>query len=822
MLLNNTNTKQKTFAQHILTRAVLIVLAFSLLFFGIAVPILKNQVSQLVSSQSDALANATIAATENAIYKHDYGTVIEFIMGVLTKSPDAKYISISEFNGRSISITSDQWKFNNEIPSAQSPKGLGLARDKSHPFTGQSTFEFTKIINISGLDWGVISIGISPSLYLGITDDFIQHMILIYALFIISLSFVLYTTSRKIQKQIKSLQAATSSLASGDFTSKVESSDIMEFNSLGLSYNRMSDSLRENIDEINKLAKVVENTSDAILVLNKDQHVIFANKSLINLSSEKNNNLRGKKLLDIAQYIGINEYYLEKLENHLSPQKSLPFSFDAKLETNEYTDIYVSIRADHYIDKNTNTLYYFILITDITKRKTLEDKLNDLAYYDKLTKLPNRQLFLLKLKEKLKSKTTPFSLLFIDLDNFKMVNDTMGHEAGDQLLQIVTQRLKGVTTKDDMLCRLGGDEFTVIINGKNNKAQTSSICNKIINTIQTPIHLFNRVVHVGSSIGAVTYPEDGNDLLKKADIAMYEAKRNGKNQYNFFTPELNKKITHYVKIESELREIINKKQLVLYYQPIYRSNPYSLAGFEALIRWNHPTRGIVLPGDFISIAEQSRLILDIGEWVIEEACNTLHYWKELGLDIRIAVNVSGHQLQENNFVENSLEIIDKNNIAHKNLVMEFTESVLIERKQSSFEKLIKLKNHGIQLALDDFGTGFSSLSYLNYFPIDILKIDRSFISRIPNDYKAESIVGAIISLTSELGISCVGEGIENIEQANWLTHKKCSYLQGFYYNKPLPKEEATSLLFDAHANENSRVLNFTGEHKIIRNTSYNS
>ena len=493
------------------------------------------------------------------------------------------------------------------------------------------------------------------------------------------------------------------------------------------------------------------------------------------------------------------------LSESLIYNKNLPLSTDTKLTLSNNTTVHLSIRVDKYYTKHGSSPNYFMLMTDISHRKALEQRLNTMAYYDKLTALPNRQFFMHKLEKYVRDKIL-FALFFIDLDDFKIVNDTIGHDAGDKLLQIVSQRLRNCLSSNDTICRLGGDEFTLIVRKPDNKKQVEKIAAKIINKIRMPIALNSQKVCIGSSIGIVHHPEDSastQDLLKKADMSMYEAKHSGKNRYRCFNCNMSKQIDYNLRIEADLHHIIQENQLQLHYQPIYSREDFSLKGFEALVRWIHPDRGIISPSDFISIAERIGVIIEIGQWVIKEACATLESWNKLGFNPHMAINISAPQLHKLEFVEDTLKTIGAYQIDPGDIILEFTENVLIEHQEEILKKLLTLKSQSIQLALDDFGTGCSSLSYLNYFPIDILKVDKSFINRIPNNPKACSIVSAIISLAGDLELDIIVEGIEKDEHINWLEEKNCNYLQGFYFSRPLPEQQARALLIRSSNNQSS-------------------
>ncbi|MDX1352868.1 MAG: EAL domain-containing protein [Thiomicrorhabdus sp.] len=422
------------------------------------------------------------------------------------------------------------------------------------------------------------------------------------------------------------------------------------------------------------------------------------------------------------------------------------------------------------------------------------------ARTDALSDLPNRY----QLNERLawlinecKSNKKEFAYLFCDLDNFKNINDTLGHDAGDEIVINVAKIMRSKLRGYDIIARVGGDEFVILIDKYHNHIELNHIIEKVLAAISQDQLVRNQIINVSASIGVAFYPKDGTNaqtLMKNADIAMYEAKKLGKNQHHYFTEELNSKILREVQVEAELKQAIQNKEFELYYQPKVSTKNQKIYGLECLIRWNHPTKGLISPFDFIPIAEQSGLIISIGDWVLEEAMKTQIKWKtDYGICLPISVNVSAMQFNQRNFFSKLQELIYKLDFNPRELDIEVTESVLMENKERHLVTLQKLRGIGISISLDDFGTGYSSLAYLKTFPINIIKIDKSFI----DDYQTHSgaiFIETIINMAHNLKMSVVAEGVETAEQLQFLTSLKCECFQGYLCSKPLPNDQFIELV----------------------------
>jgi diguanylate cyclase (GGDEF)-like protein len=430
-----------------------------------------------------------------------------------------------------------------------------------------------------------------------------------------------------------------------------------------------------------------------------------------------------------------------------------------------------------------------------------EQKLLLEAQYDNLTGLPNR--ILLQDRLKLAMEHSDYTgkamwVVFIDLDRFKVVNDSMGHTIGDELLKEIGSRLLAETRDSDTVARFGGDEFVIVLSGDAGENIQLSVLNRIMETVAEPAYINNHELITSCSIGIAVYPNDGNNaetLIKNADIAMYRAKELGRNNYQFFTQDLNDKAAERMQMISLLRKAIEHHELTLHYQPKVDLHTSKVVGLEALLRWYSPTLGNVSPDKFIPVAEEAGLIASIGEWVLQTACQQMVVWQQAGIkSLLMSVNVSARQFQEENFVEKIQSILLKTGLKAENLELELTENILMDGSDQTINTLNTIQSLGMTLSIDDFGTGYSNLSYLHKLPIHILKIDKAFIDAITASAKKAPIVDTIIHFAQNLNLKVVAEGVENVDQANYLKKQGCDQIQGYFFSKPLPVDAATALL----------------------------
>jgi diguanylate cyclase (GGDEF)-like protein/PAS domain S-box-containing protein len=441
--------------------------------------------------------------------------------------------------------------------------------------------------------------------------------------------------------------------------------------------------------------------------------------------------------------------------------------------------------------------------TDISDRKEAENQLVHHAFHDELTGLNNRAWFVSYLQKKLaniqRNKESTFAVLFLDLDKFKMVNDTLGHAYGDALLIQVAERLKICLRETDLLARLGGDEFVILLEQSDNY-HSIQVAERILISLAAPFSIEGQEIQSGVSIGIALSSsnyKESDEMIRDADIAMYQAKMNGKNRYVIFDKTMRTHLLKRISLEQDLQTALIKNQLELYYQPIISCQTGKIAGFEALSRWNHALRGMVSPAEFIPIAESSNLIYSLGQWVLEAACKQWHTWTQQypGMKkLQLSINLSAMQFHDRNLLEKIPETLSIYKIDGSELAFEITETAIIQDTQLAAKIIGKFKKLGINIHLDDFGTGYSSLSHLAGFSIDLIKIDRSFVSQCTSQEKPVQMVRGLINLAHDLGIQCTAEGIENENQKKIVTLEGCDYGQGFWISKPLPAQELSRFM----------------------------
>ncbi|HEY6095227.1 MAG TPA: EAL domain-containing protein [Gallionellaceae bacterium] len=545
-------------------------------------------------------------------------------------------------------------------------------------------------------------------------------------------------------------------------------------------------------------AMVFASSSEAILICDRDNNILTVNDAFTQLTGYAPGDVIGKNPRILSSGREGAEFYAamwKQLEQqgHWSGEVQ-----DRRKDGSLYLK-WLNISMVH--DEQGGLTNFVGTFRDITAHKQNEERLTYLANHDTLTGLPNRHLLLDRLESAIglasRSKQA-VGVLFLDLDNFKWVNDSLGHTSGDKLLVAVAQRLKDMVRTSDTVARLGGDEFIVLLAQAGGDADISQVAGKIIAALAQPLDLSGYDFHVTTSMGISIYPGDGDDaatLLKHADAAMYAAKASGKNQYRYFDATMNRSAMERIELEQDLRLALKNNEFELHYQPQLCVARNAICGVEALIRWRHPRLGMVPPDKFIPLAEETSLIIDIGEWVIETACRQVLEWQKQGLGPRrVAVNLSAIQLESEAFIGTVERILEETGVPTAAVEFELTESMVLRNPQRSLATLNRLRELGISLALDDFGTGYSSLSYLKRLPVNTIKIDRTFVEGVPEDEDDSQIVRMIIALAKSVRLEVVAEGIETAEQRNFLKELGCDFLQGYLIARPMPAAALQELL----------------------------
>lgn len=486
--------------------------------------------------------------------------------------------------------------------------------------------------------------------------------------------------------------------------------------------------------------------------------------------------------------------------------------------------LYLEVNKAPFYDENGTTIGTVGTGRDITELKKtqfdLEESLKQLEYqrqqlefqanHDILTALPNRVLFLKDLVQNIKTakeEQNIMAVLFIDLDNFKEINDSLGHDVGDKVLVEVSRRMQGVRRSSDTLARLGGDEFAIILNKLSSVEDVGSIVQEGMEILSQPLSIEHNTLYVSMSVGISIYPNDGQiakELVKNADAAMYRAKQKGRNTYSFYNEEMTEKACERVFLETELRKALKNDDLLVYFQPQMDGRNNTIVGMEALVRWRHPDRGMIFPDKFIPLAELTGMIVELDRLVMRKAITAFTQWHTAGLNPRkISLNLAIKQLAEEDFIAFVTELVGDRKYLLNMLEFEVTETQVMSNPQESIATLQKIHDLGILLSVDDFGTGYSSLSYLKKLPISKLKIDKSFVDELPNNSEDVAIAKTIISLCKSLGLSVIAEGVENLEQKDFLLANGCHYIQGYLYSKPLSQEDMTHFLKEYNKKENT-------------------
>ena len=444
--------------------------------------------------------------------------------------------------------------------------------------------------------------------------------------------------------------------------------------------------------------------------------------------------------------------------------------------------------------------YRRLLNEQEAERLAQEERIRHQAYHDPLTGLPNRASFAEQLESAIRrARRTGWTLgvMFLDLDRFKFINDSLGHDSGDQLLRVASGRIQRCVRESDMLFRMGGDEFTVLLENVRGPEEAAAVAQRILEAFAGPVKLQQHDIGVTVSIGVALFPKDdasGERLAKSADTAMYRAKDLGRNRYEFFTAEMNERVESQMLLEAALHRAVKEEEFVLHFQPRVCAASRAVVGAEALLRWRHPDRGLVPPADFIPLLEETNLIVPVGAWVLDAACRQAKQWHDRGLPLRMSVNISSRQFRSESLVDTVASALRSSGLAPQFLELELTESLLVDNTEGAISLMTRLKELGVAISIDDFGTGYSSLGYLKRFPIDLLKIDRAFIRDITSSAKDAAIVEAISALARSLGIGLVAEGVEEARQAEFLSARYCTEMQGYYFSRPVPAEELPAVV----------------------------
>jgi diguanylate cyclase (GGDEF)-like protein/PAS domain S-box-containing protein len=576
--------------------------------------------------------------------------------------------------------------------------------------------------------------------------------------------------------------------------------------------------IHQKLEESEHLHRfIVDHSPDIVFMLDREGNFTFLNDTVYQTLGFDKNELMGKHYSELVSNPSKDQAKYVFTERRSGNRKSR--NVELKLKCRGDSDYRYFDTTSMSVELDNNTIHgepvqgTYGVARDITDRKQAQELINYQAYDDMLTRLPNRGV----MEDRLNVAMThairnkqKLAVMFLDLDRFKWVNDTLGHSIGDRLLQAVSQRLESCLRRGDTLARFGGDEFALILPNVNHDEDATIIADKILEELKEPFSIDDHDLYVTSSIGIAMYPEAGHTieaLIASADLAMYSVKDRGKNGYEFFDPAMNEASNARLTIERELRKALTTEDIKVCYQPQVDASSEQLVGFEALIRWEHPANGLIYPGDFIPIAEETGLILELGRYVLDHACADVARWRSQGMkNVRVSINFSGLQVEQDSFISEITDALEKYDLPGDSLEVEITENVIMNDMSKAIQKLRQLTELGIKIAIDDFGTGYSSLSYLQQFPINTLKIDKSFVSSINESEEATSIVDAIVAMAKGLKLNLIAEGVETDPQLEYLKSLGCESIQGYLFGKAEGAERTKEILDSIEKGDDMRKL----------------
>ena len=608
---------------------------------------------------------------------------------------------------------------------------------------------------------------------------------------------------RSITRPLLSLKDAAARFGSDDLSHRIPVSGDDELAQLGNAFNAMASSLQGSRADLReseqRFRALVHHASDVFTVIGADGVIRYQSPAIEQVLGYPTEAIIGRSFLNLID--PHDQDIARQLFERSQMQPGVPTVGEVHMRPREDMQAprHFEMTATDLLDDST-VRGLVLNYRDITERALYEQQLSQQAFHDALTSLPNRALFQDRLEHALRQRGQIVGLLFVDLDHFKVVNDSLGHDAGDQLLCDVAQRLAGCLREGDTLARLGGHEFTVLMPDIAGAQDAATVASRIESRLEPPFELPGQSVFVSASIGIATGEalRDRSDaLLRDADAAMYEAKARGRARHALFDPTMHTRAVTRLAIETDLRRAIDNDQLELHYQPIMWLQSNMIVGVEALVRWRRPDGTLVPPGDFVPVAEETGLIRPIGRWVLHEACRQLARWRSdlpQAAGLAMSVNISARQLQDASIVEDVESALRETGLDAGSLILELTESAVVETFEEALTTLQQLRWMSVQLAMDDFGTGYSSLSSLSRLPLDILKIDQSFVARLDQDAEGRAVVYAIVSLATALGIRVTGEGIETTSQLSTLLELDCDHGQGFLLGRPAPPDELAAML----------------------------
>lgn len=536
---------------------------------------------------------------------------------------------------------------------------------------------------------------------------------------------------------------------------------------------------------------IAENTSDIISMIDKSGKCLYLSPSHRKILDH---HVPDDQIINLLDFVVEEDREIMAYAILYTSSTRKEYMAECRLKSNRKTTVWTETKLNPVLDEQGDVKTLLLVTRDITERKLSEETIHHLAYHDALTDLPNRRMFIQHLNREIisaKRFQSNLAVLFLDMDRFKDVNDSFGHDVGDLLLVEAAKRLQKCVRTGDMVGRLGGDEFTILLTQITGRQEAADIAGHIMQELQKPFAFNGNEFNISCSIGIALFPDDGDqaeDLLKRADTALYTVKSRGRNGFDFFDPTMEAKSLERILLENELRKAIEKKHFQIYYQPKMDISTGKLNGMEALVRWMHPELGVIPPNRFIPIAEETGMILPLGEWILHEACRQNKEWHDQGFELKVSVNLSARQIYQKDLVAMIKQTLTETGLDPKWLELEITESIFVKMEEATCV-LQQIRQEGIQISIDDFGTGYSSFSYIKSLPVDTIKIDASFIRDVHHNQESQAIVKAIVTIAQSLNMNVIAEGIELSDQVEALQQNGCGLGQGYLFSKPLAKND---------------------------------